>query len=248
MAVGERQCAWIYAGIWKVLTDGFRVSRDAPELPVRPGEVVARRRPSPGWLRYKKFQFWLALVVVDVGLILAWVIVGVALWWAAVLLAPVFLVLIIVPDIIAYVGIHLRYDTTWYIIGPRSVRVRCGIWRVIETTATFENVQDVQVKQGPVQRHFGVADVVVQVAGGGGAYGAHGAQSLGSHMAVIEGIDDAHALRDAILAKVKASKSAGLGDEARDSQAPAGARAGAGWSAEHIAVLREIAGLVLSGG
>ena len=36
-----------------------------------------------------------------------------------------------------------------------------------ETTISFENVQNVEVRQGPLQRYFGIADVVVQTAGGG---------------------------------------------------------------------------------
>jgi uncharacterized membrane protein YdbT with pleckstrin-like domain len=74
---------------------------------------------------------------------------------------------LIAPDVIAYVGLHLRYDTTWYVFTDRSLRIRRGIWVIHETTITFENVQNVAVAQGPVQRYFGIADVIVQTAGGG---------------------------------------------------------------------------------
>ena len=65
-------------------------------------------------------------------------------------------------------AMHLRYDTTWYVLTNRSLRIRRGIWMIHETTITYENVQNVSVNQGPLQRIFGIADVLVQTAGGGG--------------------------------------------------------------------------------
>jgi uncharacterized membrane protein YdbT with pleckstrin-like domain len=44
----------------------------------------------------------------------------------------------------AYIAIHLRYDTTWYVHGDRSLRIRRGIWVIHETTLTFENIQNVK--------------------------------------------------------------------------------------------------------
>ena len=75
--------------------------------------------------------------------------------------------ILVAPDVIAYVAIHLRYDTTWYVLTDRSLRIRRGIWIIHETTISFENVQNVEVRQGPLQRYFGIADVIVQTAGGG---------------------------------------------------------------------------------
>lgn len=77
-----------------------------------------------------------------------------------VLIAPLLRAFIILPDVVAYVAIHLRFDTTWYVMTERSLRIRRGIWVLHETTITFENVQNVVVNQGPVQRFFGIANVV----------------------------------------------------------------------------------------
>src|SRR5690349_4882621 len=110
----EKTSAWLYRGIWGVLTKWFRVPAAEPTLPVGPGEQLQSFRPSDGFLRYLKFQFWVALFIIDVALFVAWLIVTVAAPWLGVWLAPLALALIVLPDIVAYVAIHLRYDTTWY--------------------------------------------------------------------------------------------------------------------------------------
>ena len=111
------------------------------------------------------------------------------------------LALIVLPDVVAYVGIHLRYDTTWYVLTDRSLRIRRGILNIHETTISFENVQNVEVRQGPLQRYFGIADVLVTTAGGGVASHGKGAQAstLGAHVGLLQGLDDADAVRNQIL-------------------------------------------------
>ncbi|HRQ72978.1 MAG TPA: PH domain-containing protein [Phycisphaerales bacterium] len=210
----DRACEWVYRGVWGALARRFRVPEEPPSLPVRPGEEIRSTRPAPGYLRYVKFKFWIVLLLIDGALTALWVGLLVNHRILGLAMLPVYLAVAIVPDVIAYVAIHLRYDTTWYVFTPRSLRIRRGIWTIRESTITFENVQNVAVRQGPLQRHFGVADLHVQTAGGGGGAGPHGAQAgAGAHHGLIEGVDDAPALRDAIMRYVTASRSAGLGDE-----------------------------------
>ena len=192
---------WIYRGIWKVLVDWFRVPQHPPDLPVREGEYIVRFQPGEGFLRYLKSIFWIVAVLIDAALTAAYIGIAIAcivggIWWLAVLLLPIALFLIVVPDIVAYVAIHLRYDTTWYVMTDRSLRIRRGIWIIRETTITFENVQNVKVRQGPLQRHFGIANLIVETAGGGGGgpHGNSGASAM--HTGVIEGIANAQELRD----------------------------------------------------
>jgi membrane protein YdbS with pleckstrin-like domain len=157
----------------------------------------------------------------------------------ALLLLPLAIVLIVGPDIPVFIGLHLRFDTTWYVMSEHSMRIRRGIWVIQETTITFENVQNVKLTQGPLQRHFGIANVMVDTAGGsserkhkGGATG---------HQGIIEGVtqEDAARLRDLILGKLRRSATAGLGD---DEQAPhvALATGAPAWLPEHLALLRDI--------
>lgn len=230
----DRASEWIYEGLWAVLTDLFCVPRDPPTLPAPSGHEARRFRPAPGWLRLRKLAFWILLLIVDVGFIAIWL----AIWFegnrtVAVVLAPLFLIVIVVPDVLAYIAIHLRYDTTWYVLSDRSMRLRRGVVIIRETTITFENIQNVTVHQGPLQRLFGIADVVVETAGGGGGHGGKGAPSLSAHTGVFEGVDDAPAIRDLILERVRRARGAGLGDE-RDEAGRCR------WSAPHLEALRAV--------
>jgi membrane protein YdbS with pleckstrin-like domain len=235
----DAAAAWIYTGVWASVVALFRVPAQPPTLPAA-GEQVRSLRPSPGFLRYLKFRFWLLLIPGDVLPFAAWA----AIWnespaLGVILVLPLLIVLV-VPDIIAYVAIHLRYDTTWYVLTDRSLRIRRGIWVIHETTISFENVQNVEVRQGPLQRHCGIADVIVQTAGGGAAHG-KGERSTpqGAHVGILQGLDDAHAIRDLILDRVKRTRSAGLGDER--AATPVTDRVTAPpFTPAHIALLREI--------
>lgn len=220
--------AWVYKGIWAVLVRLFRVP---PQPPVLPGTRADSFRPAPGWLRYMKFWFWIVLTLTDLVFIGAWVAIWIASPMAGALITPVALFVIIAPDIVAYIAIHLRYDTMWYVLSDRSLRIRRGIMTIHEVTITYENIQNVTVRNGPFQRFFGIADVMVETAGGGGG-GAHAGKGGGGHRGLIEGVADAERIRDLILARLKRSKTTGLGDE----RAPASA----GWTAEHLVVLGEI--------
>lgn len=231
----DRAAAWVYRGVWGALTNWFRVPDEPPTLPARRGETTRSFRPSEGWLRMRKFQFWLALAAIDGLLLIGWITLffaerGIALW-----LAIPWLVVMIAPDIVAYLALHLRYDTTWYVLSERSVRIRRGLWVIEEKTFTFENVQNVEIRQGPLQRHFGVSNLVIQTAGGGSVATPHGTVG-GAHQGVIEGVDDAEQIRERIMSKVRAARSAGLGDAGDDDHAGATH----GFSPGHIAALNEI--------
>lgn len=236
---------WIYRGIWKVLVDLFRVPREPPELPAREGETVLRFGPGEGWLRYLKAVFWIVLLITDIAFTAIYIGICIAciaggIWWLAVLLFPVAAFIIVAPDIVAYVAIHLKYDTTWYVMSERSMRIRRGIWAIHETTITYENVQNVKVQQGPLQRYFGIANLIVETAGGGGGApggGKHGGGG-GMHVGIIEGIGNAAELRDRILAKLRASKTAGLGDD--DGHHAHDERPGQAFSQQHVDALRAI--------
>jgi hypothetical protein len=111
-----------------------------------------------------------------------------------------------------------------------------------ETTITFENVQNVEVAQGPVQRYFGIANVIVQTAGGGASKKtSHGGeQSSDTHVGILQGLDDADVVRDLILDRVRRSRTAGLGDEHVPTPARADHAPQSVYSTAHLAVLSEI--------
>lgn len=236
----DAAAAWIYRGVWASVVALFRIPAEPPTLPAISGSVRSIR-PALGFLQYLKFFFWMLFLPGDVLPFIGWSAIYTANETLALALVPILLLIMIVPDAIAYVAIHLRYDTTWYVLTDRSLRIRRGIWVMHETTISFENVQNVEVRQGPVQRHFGIADVVVQTAGGGARHskGESGA-SLSAHIGILQGLDDAQEVKALILDRVRRSRSTGLGDDHphapdADLAGPAGAL-----TTSHLAVLREI--------
>jgi len=229
---------WIYRGVWSMLTDWFLVPRTPPSLPAGSGGAIESLQPCAGWLAYRRLIFWIVLTLIDGALIIVWSVLyvhhpKVALW-----LAAPWLLIMVVPDIFAFIALYLRYDTTWYILSDRSMRIRRGVIILRETTITFDNVQNVKVTQGPMQRYFGFSDLVIETAGGGGS-GPHGSSGMGSHVGILEGVAEPAALRERIMARVRASRSAGLGDEREtfDASPPASGS----WSAAHLEALRDIA-------
>jgi len=232
----ERASRWIYQGLWSVLVRWFHIPDRPPTLPLPPGETLDAFRPAEGFLRYLKFKFWLVLTIIDGLIFIGWIAAAVASPLAGAILALPALVVAALPDIVAYLAIHLQYDTTWYVMSGRSLRIRRGIWTIHETTITFENVQNVEVNQGPLQRWFGIADVHVDTAGGGGnqAAAGHGSPAAAGHRGLIEGVADAARIRDLILSRLRGSRHAGLGDERPPMSAAAG------WTSDHVAVLGEI--------
>lgn len=231
---GDKAATWVYKGVWGALVRWMRVPGEPPTLPVRNGDELVQFQPARGFLAYLKLWFWIACLAIDVLILGAWIgcffiNATLALW-----LAPAALIVAVAPDVVAYVAVHVRYDTTWYVMTKRSIRLRRGVWSINETTVTFENVQNVMVRQGPVQRAFGIANVIIETAGSSGS-GAPGQHKSISNQAIIEGVADAQTLRDRVMARVRASRSAGLGDD-RD-----GGRVGEPrWTAAHIEALRAI--------
>ena len=112
-----------------------------------------------------------------------------------------------------WAAVRLDYEMRWYVTTDRSLRIREGLVSVREMTLTFGNVQNVSVRQGPLQRLLGLADVVVETAGGGGSRSSDPHQQGPSlHEGYLRGVDNAEAVRDLILERLRRLKDAGLGD------------------------------------
>ena len=239
MTGANEPAARVYRGVWAVLAGLFKVPRQPPTL-TPAGDDVESFRPAPGFLSYLKFQFWIVLLLIDGALLVLWFVLLVERPLVALGLAPLFLIVAVAPDVVAYIALHLRYDTTWYVMSDRSLRIRRGIWIIRETTITFENVQNVELKQGPLQRHFGIADLIVQTAGGGGPKPQQG--QTDPHVGLVEGLARAEQVRDVIMNRVRRSRRAGLGDERPDLERATSPT----WSPAHIEALRAIRDEVLA--
>lgn len=240
-----RASKWCYRGIWSIFTNWFHVPAEPPTLAGADDARIQSFRPAEGFLRYLKLFFWIGLVLIDATLFVVWVVILVANPLIGGLLAlPVFAIMIL-PDIVAYIAIHLRYDTTWYVLSDRSMRIRRGIWIIHETTITYDNIQNVSIRQGPLQRHFGISDVLVETAGGGASTGKGEGASVLGHSGLLEGIGNAEEVRNLIMSKWQESKSSGLGDDLhhetqRRDVAPAG------FSAAQTQLLEEISELAVA--
>ncbi len=241
--VARRASQWCYGGIWGMVTHWLLVPNEPPRLEGADDQSVQHFRPAEGYLRYLKFYFWIGLVAIDVALTIAWIVIFVASPFAGIIITPLALGLIILPDIVAYVAIHLRYDSTWYVLSDRTMRIRRGLWQIHETTITYDNIQNVAVQQGPVQRYFGIANVIVETAGGGAFSPKGNASQSSGHTGLLEGVDNAEAIRAMILDKWKGSKSAGLGDDLQSTAR--NLDVGPSWRPEQVEMLQQIRQLAL---
>jgi membrane protein YdbS with pleckstrin-like domain len=126
--------------------------------------------------------------------------------------AAVFAYLLALP--VTYAAVRLDYELRWYAVTDRSLRIRTGLINLQELTMSFANLQQVVVAQGPLQRLLGLADVRVQSAGGGGGGEdrRRGKPSESMHAGVFRGVDNATAIRDLILERLRRYREAGLGD------------------------------------
>jgi uncharacterized membrane protein YdbT with pleckstrin-like domain len=112
---------------------------------------------------------------------------------------------------LTYFALRLAYEMRWYIVTDRSLRIRSGVWSVEELTMTFANIQQITVKQGPLQGMLGIADVQVLSAGGSGGDGP-GEKGSSGHAGHFRGVENADAIRDLILERLRRYKDSGLGD------------------------------------
>ena len=135
---------WIYQGIWRVVVRWFRVPEAPPSLPAGAGDRVRSFRPSNGFLRYLKLEFWILLMLGGAILTGLWIALIIIEPFIGLLVTPLALAVLVLPGIVAYVAVHLQYDATWYVLSDRSMRIRRGIWTIRETTLTYSNVQNVK--------------------------------------------------------------------------------------------------------
>ncbi len=231
-----RASKWCYGGVWGLVTRWLRVPEEPPHLRGADDAAIRSFRPSEGFLSYLKLFFWIGLTVIDGLLLIGMIALLIAAPLIGAIAAPFIIAIMILPDIVAYIAIHLRYDTTWYVLSDRSMRIRRGIWNIHETTITYDNIQNVSIRQGPVQRYFGFSDVLVETAGGGAAVKTAEGSSVAGHHGLLEGIANADEVRNLILTKWQSSKSAGLGDEPHAQHIPSPA----GFNPTHVGLLEDI--------
>ncbi|MBI3820590.1 MAG: PH domain-containing protein [Planctomycetes bacterium] len=189
---------------WLVLPTG------APHAPA--GGLETRVfRAAGAYLKYRYLQLSLAslLAIPEIvgvfGGVLAWSFV------AALILGSLIVMVTVVIFTFLFAAIRLEYDLRQYLITDRALRIRGGAIVVSEVTITYANIQDVEISQGPLQRWFGIADLIVHTAGGSATTKKDGGGGM-SHRGTLAGIAKPHELRDYILQRLRIYRDSGLGD------------------------------------
>lgn len=116
---------------------------------------------------------------------------------------------------LGWVIVRLDYELRWYMLSDRSIRIREGITTVREKTIALANIQNIAVKQGPLQRLLGIADVEVNTAGGGGGASEMQKKKAAAepmHVAYFRGVANAEEIRDLLREGVRRQRNTGLGD------------------------------------
>lgn len=79
-------------------------------------------------------------------------------------LIPAFFTLIVLIDII--VVPEIRYRRYKYYLDDEMLVVEEGLWFVTRSIAPIERIHQIEVQRGPIDRMFGMGNVVVTTAGG----------------------------------------------------------------------------------
>ncbi len=189
-----------------------------PQAPLGAPGSMQLFRAAPGFFRYRLLGWGIGQAGALFGLVAGVVFLqafGKGFWSAFVALEGLAVVFFLVQLPVSFLMIALDYEYRWYMVTDRSLRIREGVVKVQEKTMTFSNIQNVSIRQGPLQRFFGISDVEVRTAGGGDA-SPGGKQQQGMadnlHLGYFRGVANAAEIRDAILAHLKRLRSAGLGD------------------------------------
>ena len=193
------------------------VDTHAPPLPAGGSPRVFRA--SRDFLRYSIVKWLLGHVVGVTALTIAVVTSCIDLnaqghTTLARVIPGLVLVMVVVVALVSYAIVQLDYQLRWYVVTDRSIRIREGALVQREMTLTLANVQNLRLSQGPLQKLFGIADVVVETAGGTSSLDTGGTAAL-------RGVRDAAALREELHALAERHRGTGLGDvDAHATNAP----------------------------
>jgi len=91
---------------------------------------------------------------------------------------------------------------------------------------SFANIQNLGVKQGPLQRLLGISDLEVKSAGGGESKSSEAKKKGESlHTGYFHGVDNAEEIKGLVLERLRRLRDSGLGDPEEAAAAAAGAAA-----------------------
>ena len=241
----------IYERLKDRLLELLRAPRQPPEAPVGSPESVQIFQAAPNFLKYKLilwgFSFRVVLIT-QIGYLVFEHMTGltvesVSLGYATIALVYALLFLTLAASASKYFLIRLDYDMRYYVVTDRSLRIREGALFINESTFTFANVQNLQIRQGPLERLLGISNLAVETAGGAGSSSSEGQSRMPfsrGHEGLLRGIANAPEVRDQILDLLKRYRDSGLGDPEERGRELAAHPAPRGFSPAAVERLREI--------
>jgi uncharacterized membrane protein YdbT with pleckstrin-like domain len=207
---------------WRNLV--LRFMRVPPHPAPPPGSIPKVFRAAPNYFTMRMLGWLIAQAVAVGGIVFAllalrWVDESMPSYVRMLVRAAegfAFLALLF-QIVVGWMVMRLDYELRWYMLSDRAIRIREGITTVREKTIALANIQNISIRQGPVQGLFGIADVEVRTAGGGsgGAGGGRGQHNKGlepMHIAYFRGVDNAEEIRDLLREAVRRHRDTGLGD------------------------------------
>ncbi|TVR66108.1 MAG: PH domain-containing protein [Gemmatimonadales bacterium] len=246
MSTGDPPATPDYGGLQRRLFQFLQVPVGPPELPPGASRWTRSFRADPAYLSYLTLG-WLVVSAMILGVAGFVAVLGLGLGLETMgdgVLGPLLAVGALLVGVtlvtIQGLGLRLRYDATWYVMTDQALRNRRGLWVIQENTVSFDNVQNLSVRQGPIQRLFGIQDLVVETAAAGSSTGSN--QEAQARALRVEGIRDAEELRDRIAERMRLVGDSGLGRDrsARTAERPVTPAGNGPLSPAHLQLLREI--------
>jgi len=201
----------------------LRLLRVPPTPAPPPGSPPKTFRAAPNFFLLRLIRWLLTQVLAVAGLL--WAIYFVS--WVASTKTPqvivwflqaseIFAWTVFIGEVVfGWMVVRLDYEMRWYMLSDRAIRIREGIATVREKTIALANIQNLAIRQGPLQRFLGIADVEVKTAGGGGSSSElEGGKKHGEpmHVGYFRGVANAEEIRDLLREGVRRQRDAGLGD------------------------------------
>jgi membrane protein YdbS with pleckstrin-like domain len=199
-----------------LLASLLRLPAAGPEPPPGSGQVRLFRA-APRYLHYNLVRWGVSqcFALLGLGIGVGFIAALPPALWPLRFLEALGIVLFVAQLPISFAAVWLDYNRRWYLVTDRSLRIREGVWKMHERTMSFANVQNLEVRQGPLYRLLGIASLEARSAGGGQAQGAKGQGARARddlHVAYFRGVDNAEEIRDLILARLRGLRDTGLGD------------------------------------
>lgn len=201
----------------------LRVLRVPPRPERPPGSTPRVFRAAPNLFKLKVLRWFFTQLLAIAGLL--WALQFVQYLDGKSKIPDAVIWLMRIGEILAWIAfvfefffgwmvVRLDYELRWYLLSDRAIRIREGITTVREKTIALANIQNIAVRQGPLQRVLGIADVEVKTAGGGGGSeeGKKKSASEPMHVAYFRGVDNAEEIRDLLREGVRRQRNTGLGD------------------------------------